>query len=74
MIPNSQTTIAHKAAEQAAKEFGYSGYAELNESGNEPAKQAARAAFDKAFTNYPAKSVILTQLKKLKPTLDTSSK
>lgn len=53
MIPNPQITLAHKAAEQAAREFGYSDYAELNKSGNEPLKQAARAAFDKAYRDCP---------------------
>jgi hypothetical protein len=40
---------AHKAAEEAAKSFGYSSYAELNESVDELAKQAAIAAFDEAL-------------------------
>ncbi|MEZ8187858.1 hypothetical protein ACED29_18805 [Shewanella sp. 5S214] len=36
---------AHNAAEEAAKGFGFSSYAELNESVDEQAKEAARAAF-----------------------------
>tara|TARA_R110001583_G_scaffold64030_6_gene186626 strand:+ start:1590 stop:1772 length:183 start_codon:yes stop_codon:yes gene_type:complete len=40
---------AHNAAEEAAKGFGFSSYAELNESVDEQAKEAARAAFDEAL-------------------------
>jgi nucleoid-associated protein YgaU len=48
MIHN-QTEKAHRAAEEAAKNFGYLSYADLNESVDEQAKEAARAAFDEAL-------------------------
>lgn len=60
MNSNPQIEMAHKAAERGAREFGYSDYAELNKSGNEPAKRAVRAAFDKALVDYlPNEPVLL---------------
>ncbi|GIU41010.1 hypothetical protein TUM3794_20380 [Shewanella colwelliana] len=53
---NPQIILAHKAAEHAAKESGFSCYADLNESNNETAKEAARAAFDNALAGSPVEA------------------
>ncbi|QXN27539.1 MULTISPECIES: hypothetical protein [Shewanella] len=52
MTSNPQIARAHSAAEQAARGFGFTDYAELNQSNNEQAKAAARAAFDIALSDY----------------------